>query len=167
METGHAPRAAELMRTAFEGLAARDPDRITAISDERTCNDFVVLGPVVGKTNIRAFFVELFAAVPDLQFEVVRILDADENTAVGEWRIRGTFSGGAFQGVEPTGRPVDLRGVDIMEFEGPTLRRNMIFYDGLTFARQIGLLPTEGSRTDRAMMAGFNALSRLRRVARR
>lgn len=167
METGQAPRAAELMRTAFEGLAARDPDRVTAISDEQTYNDFVVLGPVVGKTNIRAFFVELFAAVPDLQFEVVRILDAGENTAIGEWRIRGTFSGGSFQGIDPTGRAVDLRGVDIMEFEHSTLRRNTIFYDGLSFARQIGLLPSEGSRVDRAMMAGFNGVTRLKRVARR
>ena len=37
------------------------------------------------------------------------------------------------------------------------LRQNTIYYDGLSFARQIGLLPTEGTIADKAIMSGFNA----------
>jgi len=36
------------------------------------------------------------------------------------------------------------------------LKDNTIYYDGLRFARQIGLLPTESSRADKAIMGGFN-----------
>ena len=40
---------------------------------------------------------------------------------------------------------------------------NTIYYDGLSFARQIGMLPSAGSRGDRAMTAAFNAQTDLRR----
>lgn len=157
-------RAAELMRRSFEAVAAREPDEIVRVDDERTVADFIALGrEYVGADEIRGFFIELFAAVPDSRFETVRILDVDDDTAVGEWRFTGTFSGGPFQGIEPTGRPLEIRGVDIMEFEAGVLRRNTVFYDGLAFARQIGMLPAQDSAGDRAMMAAFNAFSRAKR----
>jgi hypothetical protein len=52
---------------------------------------------------------------------------------------------------------VDLRGCDVMEFDDGRLRHNTIYYDGLAFARQIGMLPREGSSADKAMTAAFNA----------
>jgi hypothetical protein len=52
-----------------------------------------------------------------------------------------------------------------MRFEGQTLRHN-IYYDGLAFARQIGMLPTADSAGDRAMVAAFNAATRARQVVR-
>lgn len=42
------------------------------------------------------------------------------------------------------------------------VRHNTIYYDGLAFARQIGLLPREGSATDKAMTAAFNASTDIR-----
>ena len=40
---------------------------------------------------------------------------------------------------------------------------NTIYYDMLSFARQVGMLPSAGSRGDRAMTAAFNAQTDLRR----
>lgn len=159
-------RPADLMRSALEGVAARDVERTTAFADESSYLDFVVLGPIVGKTAAQAFFVELFAAVPDLQFDILRVMNADDGTAVGQWQLQGTFSGGRFQGIDPTGRRVDIRGVDIMEFDNGVLRRNTVYYDGLTFARQIGLLPAEGTPADRALLSAFNGLTRVKQKAR-
>ena len=45
---------------------------------------------------------------------------------------------------------------------GGRLVDNTIYYDGLSFARQIGILPSEGSRGDRALTAAFNARTDLR-----
>ncbi|MGB9374214.1 MAG: hypothetical protein WCA82_08655 [Jiangellales bacterium] len=45
----------------------------------------------------------------------------------------------------------------MMRFEDGLLKHNTIYYDGLAFARQIGLLPAEGSSADRALQAVFNA----------
>ncbi len=147
-------------------VATQDLDAMGALQHDDVVDDFVALGKVEGKEALRAFFAELFAAIPDMHFSVNRIVGGDDRIAVGEWSLSGTFDGGPFQGVEPTGRHVELRGVDVMEFEDGLLRHNTIYYDGLTFARQVGMLPTEGSGTDRAMTIGFNALTKAKRGLR-
>lgn len=160
-------RASELMREAFQAIDARDLDRLAAVWDDQTTDVFLALGiEITGVAGLRAFFAELFAAVPDLRFTTEAIHDVDGTTAVGQWRIQGTFTGGPFQGIEPTGKPVDLRGVDVMRFEDGILRHNDVYYDGLTFARQVGLLPAADSAADRAMLAGFNALTKAKDAVR-
>jgi hypothetical protein len=79
-----------------------------------------------------------------------------------QWRITGTFSGGPFLGVHATGRRIELRGIDVMHIVDGLLVDNTIYYDMLSFARQIGMLPSAGSRGDRAMTAAFNAQTDLR-----
>jgi hypothetical protein len=69
--------------------------------------------------------------------------------------------------VEPTGKHVEVRGVDVMEIAEGKVRHNTIYYDGASFLRQIGMLPKAGSGADRAVLAAFNAGTRLRRRARR
>jgi hypothetical protein len=46
------------------------------------------------------------------------------------------------------------------------IQHNTIYYDGATFARQIGLLPGLGSRADQALLAAFNAKTTLSQRAR-
>jgi hypothetical protein len=79
----------------------------------------------------------------------------------------GTFSGGRFQGFEPTGARVRIRGCDFFELEDGWIRCNTIFYDGASFARAIGMLPRKGSPADRALLLFFNAKVRLTRPFRR
>lgn len=160
-------RAADLMKEAFDAVAAKDLDRLADLWDHRSTDNVVALGlEVVGELELRAFFDELFTAFPDLRFTTEKIHDVDEHTAVGQWHLAGTFSGGPFQGIEPTDRHVEIRGIDVMQFEDGTLRHNDVYYDGLSFARQIGMLPAADSAGDRAMTAGFNALTRAKRVGR-
>ncbi|MBW3664421.1 MAG: ester cyclase [Actinobacteria bacterium] len=156
------PRAGELMAAAFGALAARDLEALAATWHPEIVEEFLVTGTIDDHDDLRAFFAETFAALPDLDFEVENIMEVDENTAVGQWHLRGTFEGGPWQGIAPTGKRVDIRGIDVMEFHNGLLVHNTVYYDGLTFARQVGLLPRQGSAPDRAMMAGFNALQTLR-----
>ncbi len=44
-----------------------------------------------------------------------------------------------------------------MRFEDGLPKHNTVCCDGLAFARQIGFLPSEGIRTDRALQAAVNA----------
>ena len=53
-----------------------------------------------------------------------------------------------------------------MEIADGLIQHNTISYDGVTFARQIGLLPGPGSRADQAMLAVFNAKTTLSQRAR-
>lgn len=159
------PRAIDLMRRAFDALGSKDLDRLAEGWDDQTVNHLLALNKEVrGVRDLRAFFAEVFTALEDMRFTVEALHDVSDTVAVGQWRLQGTFSGGPFQGIDPTGRPVDLRGIDVMAFVGGVLRHNTIYYDGLAFARQIGMLPAEGSGTDRAILSIFNATTTIRRT---
>jgi steroid delta-isomerase-like uncharacterized protein len=160
-ETGGVPgvtgqESAALARTLMAAIGRHDLDAIRALDAPDVVDDFVAIGVFSGVDNVVAFFAELFAAVPDFRIEILNVT-AEGDTAVVQWHATGTFSGGPFQGIHATGRSVDLRGCDVMRFDGGLLKHNTIYYDGLAFARQIGLLPTEGSTADRALQAVFNA----------
>jgi steroid delta-isomerase-like uncharacterized protein len=146
----------EVASALFEALNQRDLDQAAKLWHADLVEDFVAIGEFRGPESARGFFEELFAAVPDIVFTVDRLI-GDEEHAVVQWHITGTFSGGSFQGIHATGRTVELRGVDVMHIVEGQLKHNTIYYDGLAFARQIGLLPTQGTLADKALMSGFNA----------
>ena len=152
---------AEVAHGLFDAVIAKDADAIAAYGAPGYVDDFVAIGEFRGHDEVRAFFRELFTAVPDFDLVVERIV-ADDSSAVVQWQARGTFSGGAFQGIRPTGRRVHIRGVDVIEVRDGLIRHNTIYYDGATFARQIGMLPAQGSRLDKAMIVAFNSTTRLR-----
>jgi steroid delta-isomerase-like uncharacterized protein len=157
----------EVARALFDSIPKRDLDIFSEYLHPDAVDEFIVLGEVRGRDRVRAFFAELYAAFPSFEMEVERVV-ADERTAVVQWRAAGKFTGGPFQGIEPTGRHVDIRGVDVMEVEDGRLRHNTIYYDGASFARQIGMLPRRDSAADRGLMAAFNATTKLRsRIAAR
>ena len=160
MEAPITPTPAEVARAAFDAVSSKDLDGIVALGAPGYVDDIVAVGEITGHDAIRAFFRETFEAFPDFDMTVDRIV-ADETTAVVQWHVTGTFTGGPFQGILPTGRRIELRGVDVMEIADGLIRHNTIYYDGAGFARQIGLLPSQGSRGDRALVAIFNAKSRL------
>ena len=93
-------------------------------------------------------FRELFAAVPDLEMTVTRVVAGEREAAV-EWRMTGNFTGGPFQGVDATGKRIELRGLDLLEVEDGEIVSNTAYYDGMAFARQIGLMPPQDSRAER------------------
>ncbi|MDX1621406.1 MAG: ester cyclase [Nitriliruptorales bacterium] len=162
-ETQHRS-AAELMEQDFAYVAAHDVDGIMSLAHEDIVEDFLAVRTLRGKAEVRAYFEQIFAATPDLVFEVEEIHEVDDTTAVGQWRMYGTFSGAEFEGIQPTGRRVDLRGIDVMRLEDGLLKHNTIYYDGLSFARQIGMLPADDSPGDRAMKGLFNGVTTIKRA---
>jgi steroid delta-isomerase-like uncharacterized protein len=150
-------------RSYFDAIAARDPRAIGEHWHEDGVDDIVPLGVKRGRQEIEEFFRGLFAATPDLETTVTRVVAGEKQAAV-EWRMRGTFDGAPFQGIEPTGRPVEMRGLDMLEVEDGKLRSITGYYDGAEYARQIGMLPPQDSGAERAMASAFNAVTKLRRA---
>jgi steroid delta-isomerase-like uncharacterized protein len=148
-------------RAIFEGLAVKDMGVIDRFVHPEAVDDFVAIGEFHGRESIRQFFAELFTAFPEFEMDVERIV-ASDTAAVVQWRASGTFTGGPFLGIEPTGRRVEIRGVDVMEIEGGQVRHNTIYYDGNAFARQVGLMPKRDSGMDRAIVSAFNSVTKLR-----
>jgi steroid delta-isomerase-like uncharacterized protein len=150
-------------RSYFEAVANRDVRAMTSHWREDGIDELVPVGMLRGHDEIATFFGELFAAVPDLETTVTRVVAGEREAAV-EWRMTGHFSGGAFQGIDATGRRVEMRGLDLLEIEDGTIVSNTAYYDGMSFARQIGLMPPENSGAERAMKSAFNAATRARRA---
>jgi steroid delta-isomerase-like uncharacterized protein len=150
-------------RSYFDAIANRDTGAMTSHWRADGVNDLVPMGVLRGHGEIAAFFGELFAAVPDLETTVTRVVAGEREAAV-EWRMTGHFSGGPFQGIDATGRRIEMRGLDLLEIEDGAIVGNTAYYDGMSFARQVGLMPPEDSGAERAMKSAFNAATRARRA---
>ena len=154
----------EAARTYFDAVTARDPDAMAACWHPDGVEDIIPLGVFRGPDAVRNLFGEMFRAMPDFEFTVTRIV-ADHEAAAVQWRATGTFTGGRFQGIEPNGRRVELRGTDVVEIDDEgRITRNTAAYDGAAFARGIGMLPPENSGAEKAMRGAFNAVTKLRKA---
>ena len=111
---------------------------------------------------MRLLFQDVFAAAPDMELVVENVI-SDERCCVIVWRSRGTHTG-TLRGIEPTGRTVELRGVDIMEVEDGAIVRNTVYYDGAAQARMLGMMPAQGSGAEKTLIGAFNGVTRLRRA---
>jgi ketosteroid isomerase-like protein len=151
----------ETATRAMAALSEGNLELLRTLDHPEVVRDFVAIGEFRGVDACQAFFAELLAAFPDLDITVLHTV-GDIDQAVVQWRVTGTFTGRPFQGVRATGSPVELRGCDVIRTEAGRLRHVTVYYDGLAFARQIGLLPKEGSAADKAMTAAFNARTDVR-----
>lgn len=121
------------------------------------------------REEVVTWFQGLFDAVPDLHMEVEDVAiagDPGRERVTVRWRMTGTFSGAPYLGIEPTGRSIDLRGMDLIDIEDGRVAGNNIYYDQLAFARQIGMLPAGGSLGDRLMTRAFNLVTKGRAKVR-
>ena len=86
---------------AFGLLGSHDLSHAEEIWADDAVDHFLPVGDAVGRDGIVAFFEEMFAAIPDLEIEVERVV-ASEPFIVVQWKGTGSFVGGSFQGVRPT-----------------------------------------------------------------
>jgi hydroxyacylglutathione hydrolase len=116
---------------------------------------------VLAPEGVREFIGGLINAVPDLRMEIVSTTTEADRCGV-QWRLTGTFAGpGGFAGVAPTGSPIELEGFDLITVRDGLIQSNDAFSDSTTFARQIGMLPPQGSSAEQRMTGAFNAKTRL------
>ncbi|SRR5579884_2887947 len=156
---------AELIRWAFAILNTHQVAPLkpywTASTRERFPN-----ATCVGPDEIGAYFEDAFAAVPDFHIEIVALAEQGDDVFV-QWRITGTHSGTPWQGIAPTGKSLELDGIDHFVIRDGKVESNFVVFDQLQFARQIGMMPPDGSSADRAMKAAFNGKTRLLERIRR
>lgn len=118
---------------------------------QRTCQ---------GCDAIARYFEQTFAALPDVHLEVLCISEQGDDVFV-HWHLTGTHTGAALDGIEATGRAIALDGIDHFVMRDGKVLSNFVVFDQMQFARQVGLLPPDGTRADRAVKRAFNAKSRL------
>lgn len=159
-------RIAAVARAILDAADRRDTDAMAARYRDDLEVEWLPVGVFHGKETVREFWAQVFAAVPDSRLAVTSLI-VEGNQAVAEWRWRGTFSGSPYIGIHATGHAVDLRGCDVMRFADGLLSQESVYFDGLRWARQVGMLPSEGGLADRAMTAAFNTQTEVRALAHR
>jgi steroid delta-isomerase-like uncharacterized protein len=126
-------------------MATHDPDRILALYAADAVWEEVPLNLVLnGSDEIRAHLGRLFAATPDIAYDVTGGF-ATGDRAAAEWIVSGTLTGD-FPGLPPgTGQPFAVRGVSIFELEDGKIARYTEYWDGYSFLVQLGALPAPGT----------------------
>ena len=94
-----------------------------------------------GREEIARAINGIFTVFPDLSFETRRQY-LRQDLVVQEWTARGTHLGTMRRSgieIEPTGRPVEYRGMDVIPMRDGLVARKDVYSDGVTLLRQLGL----------------------------
>ena len=122
----------------FDAWNQRDSRKIvTTFADGGTYLDPATGGALAGEA-IGHYAGGLFAAFPDLTFEVVSGGPIGENMVAAQWVMRGTNTG-SLLGAPPTGKTVALQGADFIVVDGGKIRSVRGYFDMKEFGQQLGL----------------------------
>lgn len=154
----------ELLRWLFDRLNAHDAPSmrqcwtqdVTEYFPDAACH---------GPDEVAAYFEAKFAAIEGFRLEVLAITESGDDALV-HWRMTGRHVG-PLVGVAGTGKPLEIEGMDHFVVRDGKVVTNTVVFDQMDFARQIGLLPADGSVADKALKAAFNTRTRAVSAARR
>ena len=121
-----------------------------------------------GHAEVREFIESSWRAFPDLRFEIADgpYVEANESKAAFYWKGYATHTGRIEPpGLAPTGKQVEMEGVDLHEYRDGKLARLHIIFDLADMMRQLGVLPEPGTRAERLTMRLANIQNKLRRRA--
>ena len=156
------PETTDAALRYFQAVSDRDVEAMVACWAIGAVDRLVGEAELLAPHGVREYFTALFAALPDCRFEVLSTTTEGDRCAV-RWRLRGTFAGEPFQGVEPTGATVDLEGCDVVRVEDGLLVGNDAYVNMSEFARQLGLLPASGSSMEGKVTKAFNRKTKISR----
>lgn len=95
-----------------------------------------------GRAGFKTFFTALSAAFPDAQIAPAHMVADDEHVCIA-YTLTGTHQGD-FHGIAPTGKSIEIRGVQIGRFEGGQIIERWGSSDELGILKQLGVNPTGG-----------------------
>lgn len=136
------PRPRDPMLKEFQVIAEKGPagvDDVCALfTDDCVFEDSTGVEIASGQDDLRAFCLEWFTAIPDLQIEPIEIFE-DGLTAIMYLRLRGTHTGGPWMGVEPKGNRLSYRAIAIYRCndECTKVRYETLAFDAATIVAQL------------------------------
>jgi steroid delta-isomerase-like uncharacterized protein len=153
-----------------EAWNSHRPERLLELmTDDVVYDDSSWPETMVGHGDVRRFLDHTWLAFPDLAFEMTDgpYVVPGAPKAAFYWQGTGTFSGPLDPpGLAPTGDRIEFEGLDAHDYRDGKVCRLRIVFDMMDVARQLGMLPKPGSRSERAAAAaqrmGVRVQSRLR-----
>ncbi len=156
----------EVVRRYFDAVARQDLDAAMECWAPGGIDHLAPVGELRVPEELRAYFEELFASMPDFEYEVLDLF-SHGNKVAAHWRAKGSFTGVAYQGLRPNGAEIRAEGADLVQVENGLIKRLDSYWDDSALARQIGVLPAKKSGQERVVFALFNLKTRLKAVGRR
>ena len=148
----------ELVRWAFGKLNEHDVEPLKKFWTPETWERFPDK-TATGSDEIAAYFEEVFAAVTGFRIEIKTLIESGEDVFV-QWHMTGRHTG-PFTGIEGTGKEIAIDGIDHFVIRDGKVVSNFVVFDRMQFAQQLGVMPPDDSRADKAMKAAFNAKTKL------
>lgn len=132
---------ARIIAAYGEAWNSHDVEAILAMhTDDSVFENHTSGGKGVGKVAIRGILEGVFAAFPDIRFEARRTYVCD-GLVIQEWTASGTLAIPYTRGsttVQPTGRKVSWKGVDVIPFTGKLVARKDVYVDSMEFLKALG-----------------------------
>jgi steroid delta-isomerase-like uncharacterized protein len=151
-----APSAKQVATAYFDAIKARDLDAMAAVWKPGSTDHFYGMADLRVPEDLRAWFGNLFRAIPDFVMEVQDMVAYGDKAAV-RWRATGTFTGpGKFEGLTATGASIELEGLDLLTIKNGKIVENRAFTNAMEMARQMGAMPPAGSIGEKAMFGMVN-----------
>ena len=152
--------AGEIATRYFEAVGRQDLAAAVAVWQPGGTDRLVGDRELSAPHEIRAFFEEIFAAFPDFALRIIEIT-ADEQRAAVRWRAEGTFAGpGSYYGFAPNHAQIALEGCDVVTVRDDLITHNDAYIDSGDVARQLGLLPPNGSSAQQRLAKVSNLRTR-------
>ena len=156
----------EVARTYFGATVRRDLDAMEACWKPGGIEHIIGLGELRVPDEYRAYFGELFEAMPDFAYEVLEMVTEGNRVAV-HWQATGTFTGADYQGLKANGRSGRIEGIDMIVVEDGKVVRNDVSFNAAMMMRDIGILPALDSPGERATKVLFNLRTAATKALRR
>ena len=96
-----------------------------------------LIGPEKAK-RVASFVRNVF---PDLRIEILQEIATDENVVIF-WKSEGTYLGEWEEGIKPTGKLVEWKGISIYSMQAGKITKEEVLEDGLGLLYQLGALHT-------------------------
>ena len=154
-------------RRYFDAWNSHEPESVAACAAEDVVWDSPALHePGRGRQDVADLVATTVAAFPDYEFtrpSSIAIAE-DRLTAYVPWHMTGTNTG-SFEppGFAPTGKPIDLPGIDVWRFRDGLIWRYQAVYNYSVIGRQLGLALPRGGRLERAAVRAQRLFVGLRR----
>lgn len=132
--------AEKMLADYYAAWNSHDVENLASFfTDDLICED-VPMGAVQrNKKEFKDSWSNFFDTCPDFRLELKAVFAAD-NWAGSEWIISGTHAGD-WPGLPATGKRFSLRGASICELRDGKLKRESMYWDGVSLLQQLGFMP--------------------------
>ncbi len=149
--------AKQVATAYFDAIAKRDLDAMADCWEPGSVDHLYGLADLRVPQDLKNWFGNLFAAIPDFTMSVADMVAYGEKAAV-RWTATGIFTGpGRFEGLAPTGASIAMEGLDLLTIRDGKIHENRAYTNATELARQLGAMPPAGSTGERAMLGAVNA----------